>query len=178
MIFKQFRPRSFEASISSPRHLKESRDDVSDLIYSENKSPKHFKKIAIFAAGVVLIGLTAYEYIEYNNNVKSSEEKNAVEVVLDHQGVIYDSVNIGPNNEIITSVPISQTGTTSQGSTKDNTINFFTKWMPGNTQVELYQKLETASGQTYDVYPITNSTNEAIAVKAFVQLQAQPSNKA
>ncbi len=167
------RPSGFEKTngselVKAARHTKREQDVVTSVLNGDKKSANNMKKGFLSASAILLVAAGVVGWNKYNDNLKKSEVESAVSVALDHQGVVFNSVKVESDNEIITSVPASQ------DSSNPNSYNFYTKWLPGHKEVELYQKLTTAGGQTYNVYPITNLSNEIIAVKAFSQLQAQP----
>ncbi len=133
---------------------------------AEASKPFNLKKKLGLVGLAAALGVGAYGFSVYKNMKQQITNASTIENVateLDHQGIVYNSLTV-KNNEVITDIPVS--GNSAQS------YAFYTDILP-NGQVELYQNLSTASGETRHIYPITDINSEHLAQAALKAVMGQ-----
>ncbi len=140
----------------------------SDSFESGIKPKSGFKKaIGVIALAASVIG-GAYAFTKYENFKKeltNATTEQQIATQLDHQGIVFNSVDVS-GKQVITNIPVS--------ATSKNSFAFYTDILPTG-QVELYQNLSTASGETRHIYPIVDVRSEHMAQKALQAVMSQVS---
>lgn len=123
------------------------------------------KKVGVFAlAASVTAGAYAFsKYENFKKEIANAQTEQQIATQLDHQGIIFNSVDVS-GEQVITNIPTA-------GSSK-NSFAFYTDVLPSG-QIELYQNLSTASGETRHIYPITDVSSEHMAQKALQAVMGQ-----